>query len=61
MRGDMYDTIIVGGGTAGCVLAHRLSEDADVRVLLIEAGGADWHRYLAMPAGLAKLTKGMAS
>ena len=52
---DQYDYVIVGGGSAGCVLAHRLSEKPDCRVLVIEAGRPDslWDVFIHMPSALA--------
>ncbi len=49
------DYVIVGAGSAGCVLANRLTEDPAVRVVLIEAGGKDWNPLIHIPVGFMKL------
>ena len=58
MADQGYDYVIVGGGSSGCVLANRLSENPDVKVLMLEAGGKDSHPYIHMPVGFSRLTAG---
>ena len=50
-----FDYIIVGAGSAGCVLANRLSQGGEASLLLLEAGGADRHPLVHVPIGLGKL------
>lgn len=51
----MHDLIIVGAGTAGCVLAERLTRSGRLRVLLVEAGGKPSSRFVTIPAAAPKL------
>jgi choline dehydrogenase len=51
ITGGRFDYVIVGGGTAGCVLANRLTQDSRTRVLLLEAGGRDTYPWIHIPVG----------
>jgi choline dehydrogenase len=54
----VYDYVIVGGGSAGCAMASRLTELPEVKVLLLEAGPTDRNRFIHMPVGFYKMTAG---
>src|SRR5580698_135598 len=53
MADASYDYVIVGAGTAGCMLAGRLAEDAGTRICVIEAGGSDQHPLVSPPSLVA--------
>ena len=52
------DYLIVGAGSAGCVLANRLTEDPSTNVILLEAGGRDTSPWIKLPAGMGRVMTG---
>ena len=58
MSAEEFDYVVVGGGSAGCVIASRLSEDRNVSVCLLEAGGNDSSVFIHAPAGVAATLPG---
>ncbi|MEY2782158.1 MAG: alcohol dehydrogenase, partial [Pseudomonadota bacterium] len=57
MSRSEFDYVVVGGGSAGCVLASRLSEDPNVQVALLEAGPPDTSALIHCPAGIALMAR----
>ncbi|UAJ10989.1 GMC family oxidoreductase [Glacieibacterium megasporae] len=54
-RSVAYDVIVVGAGSAGCIVAGRLAAETEARVLVLEDGGRDWSPLISIPAGFSKL------
>ena len=55
MSNESFDYVIIGGGTAGCILTRRLTEDGKTTVCLIEAGPQDKHPLIHMPLGFVRM------